>query len=214
MQNISQKLGEHYSETFKQFGCTSEGVGWGSDEAKLRLRYRKMLAVMDGHAVASGPARPSFLDVGCGFGGLLQYAKGEGIDFSYAGIDVAQSMIDCAANAHPECRFFCQDFLDFETEERFDYIVCNGVLTQKLDTPRREMDDYAQELIKKMYAMCRSGVAFNVMTTSVNYFSNNLYYRDPLGLAAWCLAELTTHFRIDHAYPLYDYTIYLLKEPR
>ncbi|CTQ54742.1 biotin biosynthesis protein BioC [Roseibium album] len=214
MQKISQKLGEHYSETFKQFGSTSEGVDWGSDEAKLHLRYRKMLAVMDNHPSTPVRARPSLLDVGCGFGGLLQYANNMGLDFDYTGIDVAQNMIDWAASAHPEGRFFCQDFLDFEPEKNFDYVVCNGILTQKLDTPGREMDDYAQKLIRGMFEVCRSGVAFNAMTTRVNFFSDNLYYRDPLGLAAWCIAELTPHFRIDHAYPLYEYTIYLLKEPR
>ncbi len=35
---------------------------------------------------------------------------------------------------------------------------------------------------ERLVALCTIGVAFNVMTTKVNYYSNNLYYRNPAEL--------------------------------
>jgi hypothetical protein len=51
------------------------------------------------------------------------------------------------------------------------------------------------------------------MTTKVNYFSNNLYYKNPAELLSWCITEITPYIRIDHAYPLYEYTVYLYRDP-
>lgn len=49
------------------------------------------------------------------------------------------------------------------------------------------------------------------MTTKVNYMVENQYYRNPVELFAYCLAEITNKVRIDHAYPLYEYTVYLYR---
>ena len=50
------------------------------------------------------------------------------------------------------------------------------------------------------------------MTTHVNYQADNLYYRNPAELLAWCMSELTPRVRLDHAYPLWEYTLYLHRD--
>ena len=70
MNRISKALGQHYSEKFSRHGPSPEGVDWGADESKMLLRYDKMLGVADWVAAN----KPSLLDVGCGYGGLRQYA--------------------------------------------------------------------------------------------------------------------------------------------
>ena len=65
-----------------------------------------------------------------------------------------------------------------------------------------------------MFELCEKAVAFNVMTTKVNFFSNNLYYRNPAELLSWCMNEITPYFRLDHSYPLFEYTLYLFRQPR
>ena len=91
--------------------------------------------------------------------------------------------------------------------------MCNGILTQKLETAGLQMDQFAAQLIRQMFSLCTIGIAFNVMTTKVNYFSNNLYYRNPAELFSWCLSEISPHIKLDHSYPLYEYTIYLYRNP-
>src|SRR5260221_143330 len=169
MDPISKALGQHYSERFSAHGPTPEGVDWGSDEARVERRYDQMLRVSD--HVAGG--RPSLLDVGCGYGGLLNHAIRAHIDLDYTGIDVAKNMIDWATTHVPHGRFVHGDILDYTHDGRFDYVVCNGILTQKLATPGLQMDQFAARLIRHMFSLCAIGMAFNVMTTKVNYYSNN-----------------------------------------
>lgn len=207
---ISADLGRHYSEKFAAYGPTTEGVDWGPDESKVFLRYAKMLEVVG----AKGSATPSVLDVGCGYGGLLTFATERGIAIDYTGMDVADNMIEWAANNVAGGRFVHGDVMTHDFDADFDYVVCNGILTQKLDTPGREMDDFAGRLIRRLFTLARIGVAFNVMTTKVNHFANNLYYRNPAELLAWCMSEVTPHIRLDHSYPLYEFTVYLYREGR
>lgn len=212
MNPISDKLRRHYRETFLQHGATSAGVDWGADADKARLRYDKMLAVLP---TPTGPAEPppSLLDVGCGYGGLALYAQERGLALDYTGIDVAEEMIDWARGNIAGARFVLGDILEMSLERQFDYVACNGILTQKLDVPGLEMDAYAARLVRSLYGACRSGIVFNVMSTKVNFFSNNLYYRNPAEMIGWCMTELTPHVRLDHSYPLYEYSVYLYKQP-
>jgi hypothetical protein len=92
-------------------------------------------------------------------------------------------------------------------------VVCNGVLTQKLDVPGLEMDKFATRLIRHMFDLCRIGLVFNVMTSKVNFFANNLYYRNPCELLGWVISDVTAYVKIDHSYPLYEYSMYLYRSP-
>lgn len=208
MNPISEALRQHYSQRFASHGASSEGVDWGANEANVLLRYEKMLGVL-----RSSPPTPTLLDVGCGFGGLLSYANDRKIDLQYTGIDVAQNMIEWARANQAAGTFINGDFMDHAFEQQFDYVICNGILTQKLDTAALEMDQFAAQLIRKMFSLCKVGIAFNVMTTKVNYFSNNLYYRNPAELFSWCMSEISSHIKLDHSYPLYEYTLQIYRQP-
>lgn len=155
----------------------------------------------------------SILDVGCGYGGFFQYLSNQEISHEYTGIDVVRSMISWANENHQNGHFICSDFMNYDFDYEFDYVVCNGILTQKLDVEGIFMDKYASNLIKRMFSLCKTGISFNIMSTKVNFFSNNLYYRNPAEIISWCLSEITPHLKLDHSYPLYEYTVCLYKNP-
>jgi len=154
LSQISKQLGEHYDKKFEQFGANSQGVDWGEDERRLRLRYSKMLAIiskMEPELIPEDlPATdrvPSLLDVGCGYGGLLVYATEHKIPLVYTGIDMSAKMIAWANKNLPEKgKFIAGDILNMKSSTQYDYVVCNGILTQKLDTPGVDMDDFAKHL--------------------------------------------------------------------
>jgi SAM-dependent methyltransferase len=207
MDNVSKSLKQHYEETFRQYGATSRGVDWGEHEERQLLRYEKMLAVME----SGRKAIPSILDVGCGYGGLLDYANKNGIPIKYTGIDVAENMVSWARGKFPKATWIVGDILETEIDQRFDYVVCNGILTQKLEVPGLVMDEFAGRLIHRLFDLCDIGTAFNIMTTKVNFYSNNLYYRNPAELFSWCMTEITPRIHLDHSYPLFEYTMYLYR---
>jgi len=203
--NISNALKMHYYNIFEQFGATSEGIDWGTDNEKVLLRYKKMANLFEENIEGT------LLDVGSGFGGFNKYLKENNFNIEYTGIDIAENMIDWAKNHQAIFKeFICADFLNHKFSCKYDYIICNGILTQKLEATNIDMDDYANKLIKKMYLLSNKGIAFNIMTTKVNFFSNNLYYRNPSELFAYCMSEITPNIKIDHTY-LYEYTVYLYK---
>jgi len=204
---VTQLLHDHYRSTFLAHGPTSLGVDWGQREEAARLRQDLMLAVADGC-----PAGGTLLDVGCGYGALADRIGERGLELQYTGIDVVAEMVAEGRRRHPHLRFLHGDFLSAEGLGSFDYVVCNGILTQKLATTTLEMNAHARRLIAALFAACRRGCAFNVMTTHVNYQVDNLYYRNPAELLGWCMSELTPRIRLDHAYPLYEYTLYLHRD--
>jgi SAM-dependent methyltransferase len=211
MDPITRDLKKHYSKKFEEFGATPKGVDWNRPE-DVELRYDMMLNVIRPETITKNK-RGSLLDVGCGYGGLYQYAKEKKqLKINYTGIDVAENMITYAESKIPEAKFFCQDIFNFRSDTGFDYVVCNGILTQKLTASIKDMDKYAYKLMKKMFELCKVGIAFNVMSNKVNFMVENLYYKSPVEMLAVCQANITSKIKIDHSYPLYEYTVYLYRE--
>lgn len=106
--------------------------------------------------------------------------------------------------------FVCGDILETNLEQGFDFVICNGILTQKLDISIRDMDLYARQLIQRMWELSKKGIVFNVMKSQVDFMNDNLYYKSPLEMIAYCMT-LTNKFVLDSSYPLYEYSIYLYK---
>jgi SAM-dependent methyltransferase len=202
---ISEILRDHYRKTYAEHGPTSKGVDWGEKEWAALLRQAKMLEVI------KAPGEYSILDVGCGYGGLADLIEVKKLNIKYTGIDLVEEMIIEGARRHPHHKFVCGDILDLEIG-KYDFVICNGILTQKLSASILEMNEFTHKLIKKLFHVSKCGVAFNIMSTYVNYQKDNLYYRNPAELLAWCMSELTPHVKLDSAYDLwYEYTVYLYR---
>jgi SAM-dependent methyltransferase len=219
MDELTRSYAQHYSNTFAAHGATAAGVDWGTAE-DLSVRYDKMLAVI---AHGRGPAEssPSLLDAGCGWGGLWQHAQRQGRNLRYTGIDVVPQMIDYADSNYRGANFLVGDVFDTHFAEPFDYVVCNGILTLKLAASIVEMDAYARKMIQRLYSLCRRGLAFNMMSTRVNFMAPNLHYQNPGDLLSFCLGEISPLVLMDHAYTslgtgrgkLYEFTTYIFRPP-
>lgn len=87
-------------------------------------RYRLTIE----HAERSGAK--SVLDIGCGSGryevGLAEAGveRAVGVDFSPGMIDLARQY---TRDLSMHCEFICQDFMAYETDERFDLVFAMGV---------------------------------------------------------------------------------------
>lgn len=195
----------YFTEAFAKHGPTPQGVDWQNWET-LALHYDKMLAVL---TPSSKKEKVTLLDVGCGWGGLLARARSQGIELDYTGIDLVPEMTAYGRTHFPDAEFITTNILDLVTERKFDYVVANGTLTEKLDVSLAVFDEYARRVIRRMFALSNIGIAFNVMTSYVNFFAPNLFYKNPLEMIAFCATELSPSFRIDHAYQHYDYTTYV-----
>lgn len=219
MDDISALMQQHYSRTFAAHGATPKGVDWNFEE-DVDVRYGKMLDVMR-KDFYQAPARPSLLDVGCGWGGLLQFAKSRKLALAYTGIDLVEDMIAHARSSFSDGRFIHGDVLQAQIPEApYDFVVCSGILTLKLTASILEMERYSRRLIRRLFDLCRHGIAFNMMSTRVNFMASNLYYQNPSELLAWLLADVSPRVRLDHGYSslgsgkrrLYEFTAYIYKD--
>ena len=173
MEHITATLQDYYARCFAEHGASPRGVDWQNWQT-LALHYDKMLAVIEPDLAVS---RVSLLDVGCGFGGLLDHAKSKGIALDYTGIDIVPAMVEHGQKRHADAKFATTSIFDFNPERAFDYVVCNGVLTEKLDVSIKVFDEFARRVIRRMFELCERGIAFNLMTTHVNFTAPNLFYK-------------------------------------
>ncbi|MDD5111135.1 MAG: class I SAM-dependent methyltransferase [Candidatus Altiarchaeota archaeon] len=93
------------------------------DPAMERL-WRKFAAVIMGE-VGCFKRSGSLLDVGCGDGILLDYARSRG--FSVRGIDLNESKA-AYARTHLKLDVTTGNFMEFDFEKRFDVVVMNHVI--------------------------------------------------------------------------------------
>lgn len=206
---ISDRLRNHYAQTYKNYGATTRGVDWSDSQEKERLRLSKVLGVTKSRSLGRGY---SVLDVGCGYGAAYEAIRREYPPVKYTGIDLVSQMIEDAQNAHSEARFICGDFLNEEFDNQFDYVICSGILTQKLETENEAMFEYLRKLVSKMFSLSKIGISFNVMSLFSNFQTNNLFYLFPQDIIDFVCSDLSQHFVIDHSYGLFEFTTYVYHE--
>lgn len=108
--DISAKFIEHYTSRVNTYGAAPKAVDWPTADIAA-ITYKKMLALIrDRHRHSA----PGLLDVGCGYGGFLEFATQAGYQFDYTGIDIVPKMIDFARQRNPEGKFILGDAMDVE----------------------------------------------------------------------------------------------------
>lgn len=204
-----QAIVAHYEECLKKFGDTHQGVDWPNPE-DARRRYQVMLDL-----IRPGGSEVSLLDFGCGAAHLKEYLTQAGIPgIRYSGLDISQDFIDLCRRKFPGVDFYRADLLVSEGElPGFDFVVMNGVFTEKRSLSFDEMFAYFRKLLAKSFALAEKGLAFNVMSKHVDWERDDLFHLPFDRLAAFLRAEVTPHFVIRNDYGLYEYTVYLYHEP-
>lgn len=199
----------HYENCLEQFGDSHRGVDWpnAADAAK---RYRIMLDV-----VRQGDAQATLLDFGCGASHLYQYMLEQQAGLRYAGLDASPAFCALSARKYPQNEYLCLDVLvEPERLPSFDYVVMNGVFTEKRDLSFDDMYGYMRRLLSLVFAKTRRGMAFNVMSKQVDWERDDLFHM-PIGLLTDFLArDLSRHYVVRNDYGLYEYTVYVYQEPK
>jgi len=188
------------------------GVGWTKKPEYADRRYQVMLDV-----IPEGAPRPvSLLDYGCGASHLYEYILRQGIaGIEYSGLDLSEKYLALSRRKHPGITYHQVDPLrDPEALPSFDYIVMNGIFNSRCELSFDEMWAFCRSLVEVVYTRARHGIAFNVMTKLVDWEREDLFHLPLDTLAAFLQERLTRRFVIRHDYGLYEYTVYVYKDPR
>lgn len=197
----------HYEDCLRVHGDTHKGVDW-PNAADARTRYGVMLDV-----IRPSPSEVTLLDFGCGTGHLYEYMLETGrTDIRYSGLELSPVFVEVCRTKFPGLRFDCVDLLaDPDAVPAFDYVVLNGVLTEKQTLGFDEMFEYAQALLTRVFAKARIGIAFNVMSKHVDWEREDLFHVPFDILAPWLRKTLSPRFVFRNDYGLFEYTTYVYR---
>jgi len=206
---IYREIVSHYEACLDAHGDTHLGVDWPNTNDAIK-RYRVMLEI-----IREKGQQVTLLDFGCGAAhlyGYLQEADFEHIE--YLGLDISEKFINLCRKKYPEKTFYCQDIL---VEDAFfpevDYIVMNGVFTEKRSMSYADMVRYLTMMLTSAFARARYGLAFNVMSKHVDWERGDLFHLPFDEMVQIVTNNLSRHFVIRNDYGLYEYTVYVYREP-
>jgi SAM-dependent methyltransferase len=198
---------QHYEKCYEKYGDSAKGMDW-PDQKDLDTRFRIMTELFE------SKDRVSLLDFGCGIGLYLQYLidKGKINRIRYTGLDISGIFIDTCKQKYPEFEFFREDVLKDNTDLKpHDFIVMNGVFTEKRELSFDQMFAYFKVLLHAIFKITKKGIAFNVMSKDVEWEREDLFHLPLSVLSEHMTKELSRNFIIRNDYGLYEYTVYLYK---
>lgn len=198
----------HYENCLARYGDNHLGVDWPKRE-DADTRYRIMLEI-----IKPRPNRHvSLLDFGCGASHLYEYMLKRNMrGIVYAGLDLSEKFTQLSKNKFPGNNYYCLDILGQSDQlPSFDYVVMNGVFTEKRGLSFDDMLAYFKQMLKTAFNKTAIGLAFNVMSKQVDWEREDLFHL-PLGtLADFLTRQLSRNFVIRNDYGLHEYTTYVYK---
>ncbi len=206
-----QRILAHYDACLARHGDTAQGADW-PDEAARRTRFDIMLDL-----IPPGSRKVSLCDLACGTGELLSHIERCGLNIAYTGADLSAHALELARTKFPGARFIGIDVLSAAPEElaalSCDYMVMNGLFTVKADLTHDQMWAFMTGVIERVWPLVSGGLAFNVMSSHVDWERDDLFHVPFDKMAAFLhgIAGRQIAFRAD--YGLYEHTCYVYKTP-
>jgi len=194
-------VADYYSGKLAEHGANARGVDWNG-EASQSLRFRQLCTLIDGN----GPF--SINDLGCGYGALYEYMRGNHAQVSYLGIDISEAMIDAARQRFEgdECARF---LMAGAPDTVADFGVASGIFNVRLGRSDEEWSKYLESTLDVLARTSRRGFAFNCLTSysDADKMRPDLYYADPCRLFDLCKRRYSRQVALLHDYGLYEFTM-------
>lgn len=205
---MSATLIAHYRALLEKHGPGAQAVQWADAETQS-ARFAVLTGIV--------PDLGRVLDVGCGLGHLQAFLKARGHTGAYHGVDIvpefiAHAQIAMAEDPKSKAELIAPD----ATLPPCDYALLSGVFNNRMD----DNWGFMTSTLRRMWAAAEKGIAFNAMTSHVDYHDDGLFYVDPMEVVAFCKRELGGHPVLRHDYTLrpegfpFEFAVYLYKAPR
>lgn len=204
------KLVKHYEHCLESHGDTHLGVDWPNPEG-ANLRYEIMIDII--RLKKDSENEVTLLDFGCGTAHLLEFIQKKGYNkIQYSGLDISSKFVTVAGAKFPNNSFYCIDILeDHKILPQFDYLILNGVFTEKRELNFDDMWAYFIKMLPILYLKSKKGFAFNVMSKIVDWERDDLFHVSFDLLSEFLCKNITRNFVIRNDYGLYEYSVYVFK---
>jgi len=194
---------QSYQRMFAKYGANPKALRW-KDQGSIQRRFT---------AIARELNLPwkTVLDVGCGYGDMYEYLIGKFKGIKYTGIDMVKEFVDVAKKRFPDAnvKFECRNFFETPGDEKYDVVICSGVLNSAFENP----DEFRKKAIKELFNIANKVLVFNIAGAypqPVNKKGSSIYYSDALDILRYC-CSLTSRVVYNHAYSSRDFTVAMYK---
>ncbi|MBN1187425.1 MAG: class I SAM-dependent methyltransferase [Bacteroidales bacterium] len=205
---IFNEIANYYNSKLKEHGATPCGVDWNGENSQI-LRFDQLTQIIK-------PVKNfSLNDLGCGYGGLLDFLnmKYQGVDYTYIGYDISDDMICSAKSRHANRKNarFCTERMPMEIA---DYSVASGVFNVRLENSEYIWKQHIKETLDILNQYSSKGFSFNCLTSysDIDKMQSYLYYADPCALFDLCKTHYSKNVALLHDYGLYEFTILVRKQ--
>lgn len=186
-----------YEDSFAKYGNDPRSIHW-SGEISQNVRFE----ILNNIASLSGM---SVLDVGCGLGDLYKFFISKQIPVDYTGIDIVPSFIERARERFPEAEFEVRDAINLKKD--FDYIFASGTLNLTIENSK----EYYFDVIEKMFAHSKHGLAFNMLDFSSHPTDETYVSFSVDEVVAYC-KTISNNVVVTRGYLPQDFTVYMYRE--
>jgi len=205
MGELLAEVATYYSDKFARHGETPRGVDWNGEESQT-LRFEQLTKII------TAADTFSVIDLGCGYGALVDFLANNYRVFSYLGVDVCEDMIKAAKrqyHANTQARFVTAG----EPDSIADYCVASGIFNVRLGHSDSEWRQYLEITLDVLDRTSRFGFSFNCLTSYSDEDKKRdyLYYADPCHLFDLCKLRYSRQVALLHDYGLYEFTILVRK---
>lgn len=203
---IAKSQQAFYSTLYRQHGFSPEAVG-SEVQSYKELRYEKLSKVF------GTDANFTLHDIGMGLGHYYEFLKSNYLDRNivYSGSDVVEDFVTFCRRQYPECEFHHRDVSRENTTATYDYVVLAGTFYHKETNTTEEWWSFVERMLQSAFWMANRGIAVNMNTQFCDYFRDELFYCDIPRLLDLVSSRMSRFFTIDHAYPLYEFTLCVYK---
>lgn len=199
-----------YEENLQEHGAGARSVGWKADDEQA-LRFDRLCRVFGSEPERSRKADDdspiSIADLGCGYGAMFDYlaSRSDLTISAYYGYDIAEPMLEAARSRIADER--AHWISGSKILHEVDYSFVSGSFNVRFEASDEDWKAYIQAAILELAQHSRRGLAFNLLSTYVDWKESHLFYGDPLEFFDFCKRRLSRFVTLIHDYPLYEWTI-------
>jgi len=202
------ELSEHYDNLALQYGDSHHAV----QQSSIETQHKRLQVLLE---IEGNLKFAKILDFGCGTGELLTLLQSQGFEGEYVGYDLSPKLLEIAQQKFPKARFEQRDILNSPPKEMFDYVFISGVFNNDIEANQR----FLKDTLTMLFPLTKKGLAFNCLSTFVDFQSDGLYYFNPLEVFQFCKEQLSTNVCLRHEYEIkegvipFEFSLYVYASP-
>jgi hypothetical protein len=199
---VSKKQAEHYQGLLEKHGASVDAVASARQEYK-DLRYKSLSSVF------GQDNNFSLHEIGFGLGHYYEYLKANFPDraISYTGSEVTPAFLEHCQEKYPACGFDNHDYALEKSNRVYDYIILPGVFYQLGASDPLKFSEFVHRMLINSWNSARRGMAFNMISSQVNYRYDHLFYADSSEMLVFVSKKLSRFLQFDQSSPFFEFTI-------